>query len=56
MIEKIKNFVKAITPTTWILIGVGVVAGLILGLSVASGKGHKKHEEQKVHVVAPAAK
>jgi hypothetical protein len=55
MLEKIKKFVKSITPTTWILIGIGVVAGLVLGMSVASGKGHKKHAEQKAHVEAPAA-
>ena len=54
MLEKIKKFVKSITPTTWMLVAVGAAAGIVLGLSVASGKPHKKHVEQKTHIEVPA--
>ena len=30
MLDKIKNIVKDIQPTTWILIAVGVLAGIVL--------------------------
>ena len=30
MLEKIKNFVQNLTPTTWILVGVGVFAFVLL--------------------------
>jgi hypothetical protein len=38
MLGKIKKFVKSITPTTWMIVGVGVVAFVVLSLSNCQGK------------------
>lgn len=55
MLDKIKKFVKSISSTTWMIIGVGVAAFIVLSLSNCHGKPHKKHGEAKAHVEAPAA-
>jgi hypothetical protein len=30
MLDKIKNFVKSVSPTTWIVVAIGVVALVVL--------------------------
>ena len=30
MLDKIKNFVQSVSPTTWLLVGVGVLAFVVL--------------------------
>jgi len=42
MLDKIKNFVKSVSSTTWILVAVGVIA--VIGFSLV-----------KSHAKAPAA-
>jgi hypothetical protein len=38
MLDKIKKFVKSISHTTWMIIGVGVVAFVVLSLANCHGK------------------
>ncbi len=53
MLDKIKNFVKSVSSTTWIILGVGVVAVVVLW----AASGHSKPVEVKPAAVeAPAAK
>lgn len=53
MLDKIKKFVKSITPTTWMIIGVGVAAFVVLSLSNCHGKAV---ETKPAAVEAPAVK
>ena len=53
MLEKIKKFVKSISHTTWMLVGVGVAAFVILSLSNCHGKAV---EVKPAVTEAPAAK
>jgi len=38
MLDNIKNFVKSVTPITWILVAVGVLAVVVLTLSATHAK------------------
>ena len=53
MLDKIKKFVKSVSTTTWILVGIGVLAVIVLWAAA----GHSKAVEVKPAAVeAPAAK
>jgi tRNA isopentenyl-2-thiomethyl-A-37 hydroxylase MiaE len=52
MLDKIKNFVKSVSSTTWIVVAVGVLAVVILTLA-SHGKAK---EAAPAAVEAPAAK
>lgn len=52
MLLKIKNFVKSVSSTTWILVAVGVLALVILTLA----SGAKAPAAAPAAVEAPAAK
>jgi hypothetical protein len=52
MLEKIKNFVKSVSHTTWMIVGVGVVAFVVLSLSNCHGKAV---EVKPAATEAPAA-
>ena len=57
MLDKIKKFVKSVSTTTWILVGIGVLAAVVLWAASGHGKKHHKHEDHKPAAVdAPAAK
>jgi hypothetical protein len=53
MLDNIKNFVKSVTPITWILVAVGVVAVVVLTLSATHAKAPAA---APAAVEAPAAK
>jgi len=53
MLGKIKKFVKSISPTTWMIIGVGVGAFVVLSLANCHGKAV---EVKPAAVEAPAVK
>jgi hypothetical protein len=38
MLDKIKNFVNSVSSTTWILVGVGLFAFVILSLTTCHSK------------------
>jgi hypothetical protein len=52
MLDKIKNFVKSVSSTTWIVVAVGALAVVILTLSSRT----KAPEAGPAAVEAPAAK
>jgi hypothetical protein len=52
MLDKIKNFVKSVSSTTWIVVAVGVLAVVILTLSSQS----KGKEAGPAAVETPATK
>jgi len=52
MLDKIKNFVKSVSSTTWIIVAVGVLAVVILSLA----SGTKAPAAAPAAVEAPAAK
>jgi len=52
MLDKIKNFVKSVSSTTWIVVAVGVLAVVILTLASRT----KAPEAAPAAVEAPAAK
>jgi len=53
MLDNIKNFVKSVTPITWILVAVGVLAVVVLTLSATHAKASAA---APAAVEAPAAK
>jgi hypothetical protein len=52
MLDKIKNFVKSVSSTTWIIVAVGVLAVVILTLASQS----KGKEAGPAAVETPATK
>ena len=57
MLEKVKKFVKSVSTTTWILVGIGVITAVVLWAASNHSKKHHKHEDHKPAAVeAPAAK
>ena len=52
MLDKIKNFVKSVSSTTWIIVAVGVLAVVILTLASHS----KGKDAAPAAVEAPAVK
>ena len=52
MLDKIKNFVKSVSSTTWIIVAVGVLAVVILSLA----SGTKAPSAAPAAVEAPAVK
>jgi len=53
MLDKIKNFVKSVSSTTWIVIAVGVIAAIILTWVSSNAKAP---EATPVAEKAPAVK
>jgi hypothetical protein len=57
MLDKIKKFVKSVSPLTWILLAIGAFTLTVIWASSNQPKKHHKHEEQKAAAVeAPSAK
>ena len=57
MLDKIKKFVKSVSTTTWILVGIGVLAMVVLWAANNQPKKHHKHgDHEPAAVEAPAAK
>ena len=57
MFQKVKKFVKSVSTTTWILVGIGVLTAVVLWAANNQSKKHHKHEDHKPTAVeAPAAK
>jgi hypothetical protein len=56
MLDNIKNFVKSVSSTTWMIVGVGVFAFIVLSLTTCHGKAVEVNPAAPAAVEAPAAK
>lgn len=57
MFQKIKNYVKSVPTTIWIVVGIGLFTLAIIWAANNQPKKHHKHGDHKPAAVeAPAAK